>query len=234
MICAECEGRGWIVVESSDGVSGARRCRCSRQRVRADRPPTPTELMMAALYLARVVDYFPKSDEGLVQVVADEMAEYVNTMNELDVLIKAAQVRLGRWSLRGLRELFCTMFEPKDGQRPDDTPEAGEMRSIEKVGREYFARLADYKRKMLSAGADSSPEPASESPGPRNRRELRGVLDGQNLCHQTLREAEERLTTDMKNAEPLRTPEERARLVADIRAQLEARAAARSKAGTSQ
>ena len=29
--------------------------------------------MMAALYLARVVDYFPKSDEGLVQVVADEM-----------------------------------------------------------------------------------------------------------------------------------------------------------------
>jgi hypothetical protein len=142
------------------------------------------------------------------------------------VWISGAVSATGEWRAFGaVRELYCRRYKPADQIEPSGYYD-GEMRGIEQAGRKFFRELAEWKadQKLLPGEV---PQPDIDKPKPPYKLgDIRRALfdpEGNQLRQSTLKDDEAQLEKDKQNVEPTRSPEDRARLIADLEMQLKRR-----------
>ena len=116
MTCEHCGGSGWVIVETN-GVSAAQMCVC---RAHEEQPPgKPLTVRKAAELveaLCQVLNYAPETVGRAI--ILDALMKMCATEEQAVFTINRACALHTEWKtcgIRGLRQILCSRYTPKDG-----------------------------------------------------------------------------------------------------------------------
>jgi len=211
--CRACAGSGWVIVERN-GFSGAERCRCSQVQKGVSGKPDFEEIVEAVVRASDVIPFFPQNVEAM-PILAAEIQSFVSDRHSFEVFRQKLLRATAYEGLGGLRTLYCSLFEPADGEYPSGSEDAegrARMREIEENTRrfEYYRRQA----KLLPPPETLFllPPPAMVAPEPATKLVARPV--------RSLKAREDELAAAIAKA-PARSEEERRQLVEEIERRLQ-------------
>lgn len=130
MSCINCGDTGWIIVERQ-GIRSAKRCaECfaaakEREKVSQDRitPFTQEMAMEQTKLLCESIAFAPTTTLGR-SVIAEELMSMCWSLEQATWLVRRAAQLFATWDkcgLPGLRQIFCSRYEPKDRILPVHT-----------------------------------------------------------------------------------------------------------------
>lgn len=186
------------------------------------------DVTRAIAVMKQTIPFFPQEVLG-VQMVQRSIEDFVSTPEQLQWLTKVACNQMKRFSLPELRGIFCSRFAPADGMwvsaetpgfTPDEALAASEQAYHDREAKEYERKLTEWKTeaKLLGSG---TPEPF-EIPAAAVKALPAPKPEKPKIPGPPLPEAEEELKQHLSQA-TRRSPEESARLIADLERQLEAK-----------
>jgi hypothetical protein len=198
---------------------------------------TDDDVARAIAIMARMIHDFPQN-ELEQKLVANSIKKYVSTRGELLWLTETACEVMRWFSIPELRGIFCSRYKPADGvwveaKTPgftyQDVMSAGEKAYHEREALEEQRKLIQWKREMkLLTGSDEPyhqillPAPEIEAvaeaismPRPTKRPQAKAITSPE----PSTREIEQRLQQVVAET-PRRTPEETARILAELEQRL--------------
>jgi hypothetical protein len=238
-MCGECGGVGWLFVEKK-GISAATRCPCSVPKAlpapeeRIPAKPTAKEFGRVLKEWARLIPFFPQAAEDWA-LIQEDMERYVADVAALESFRVNVIHHCKKYEgTAGLRQIYCAFLTPADGVYPleplpgvnqADRAEAAWMaREMEDNER----RMAGYKRQALLAPPENrvplllegtvsevksiSPPRASVQPQPAYS--YNKLAEAAEIAR-SLQEREKDLAEAIR-ATPVRSEEERIRLVREV------------------
>lgn len=203
--------------------------------------PTSRHIAEAVWRMSEVIPFFPRGEAGMA-MVQSAMERFVSTKEQLDWLTVTACDVMQRFSLPELRGIFCTRFAPADGvytaaespgYTPEDAMSRSEMTYHERQGQEYQEKLAEWKRENLLTGEVAASDRHNALPPGTNRIKPAPFVREPDSAERRarLKDAEETLA-EQKRRIPVRTEEEKARMIRELEEQLGiAKKAARPEPG---
>jgi hypothetical protein len=186
------------------------------------------DVTKAVAMMSQSIPFFPVGDLGL-EVVQRSIESFVTTTEQLDWLTNTACNTMRKFSLPELRGIFCSRFAPADqmwvaaetpGFTPDEAVSAAEQAYHEREQRDYERKLLEWKEEQKLLGPGSL-EPFEIPAG--SIKPLPPAKEKPKLVGPPLPEAEAELSKQLAKA-IRRTPEENARIVAELERNLAMRA----------
>jgi hypothetical protein len=198
--------------------------------------PTTAAFSDAIELMSRTIPFFPQ-DQVAMKFIFQELESMVSTQEQLEWLARAACRHMKQFNLSDLRGMFCSRYEPADGDYGvSDIPGYTLEESISRAEREYQQRESqEFDRKLIEWKEEAKLLGAAPDPGdlgrllpgadksfampplPKRLDKLREYLDARSGLP-SLKEAE----ADMEQAprKPQRSEEESATLLAELEAKL--------------
>jgi hypothetical protein len=114
--CERCDGTGFVIVEHN-GVEGAKMCVC---RAKAQQPAgRPLREDMAAVLVEALCQNLAFAPDAVGQgLVVTALMEMCSTEDQAKFVVSRACSLHTKWEtcgIRGLRQILCSRFVPKDG-----------------------------------------------------------------------------------------------------------------------